>query len=136
MKNLPLEKAKVPFHPDFPERGIREIKLSKILFVEKEDFEKLRGREVGLIYLGTVKLDKISEFISQEVNIKLPKIQWVPERFVEIEIFMPNGKIVKGIGEPGLLNTKVDDIIQLVRIGFCRVDEIKENKVILFFAHK
>ncbi len=136
LENITSEMARVPFHPDFPERGVREIKVTKTLFIEKDDFEKLRGKEVGLIYLGTVRLDKTSEFISKEIDIKLPKIQWVPEKFVKIEIFMPNGKIISGIGEPELLNTKVDDVIQLVRIGFCRVDEIKDDKVILFFAHK
>ncbi len=136
LENITSEMARVPFHPDFPERGVREIKVTKTLFIEKDDFEKLRGKEVGLIYLGTVRLDKTSEFISKEIDIKLPKIQWVPEKFVKIEIFMPNGKIINGIGEPELLNTKVDDVIQLVRIGFCRVDEIKDDKVILFFAHK
>lgn len=136
IKNFSLKKVRVPYHPDFPERGVREIEVGKTLFIEKDDFENLKGKEIGLIYLGTVKLDKISEFLSQEVNIKLPKIQWVPENFVKIKIFMPNGEIIEGISEPGILDTKVDDIVQLVRIGFCRVDEIKNDKAILFFAHK
>ncbi|MCD6371461.1 MAG: glutamate--tRNA ligase [Candidatus Aenigmarchaeota archaeon] len=137
IENLPLEAVEVPFHPDFKERGNRKIELNKNeVYIERADFEKLRGKRIGLVYLGTIQLNEKSRFISKEMDIKLKKIQWVPENFVKVEIVMPNGKVVEGIGEPYVRNLKVDEIIQLLRIGFCRVDQNLEDKVVLYFAHK
>jgi hypothetical protein len=48
---------------------------------------------------------------------------------------MPNGKTVRAIGEPEMKKLKKDEIIQMPRVGFARVD--KEYKdIILYYTHK
>src|SRR6266702_3574491 len=44
----PIEHVKAPLHPDFPGRGVREIPAGPKVQVARDDFEKLRGREVRL----------------------------------------------------------------------------------------
>ncbi|MEM7825826.1 MAG: hypothetical protein QW412_03140 [Candidatus Aenigmatarchaeota archaeon] len=138
VKNAPqIKEVKIPLHPDFPERGYRTlpVKTDKI-FVEKNDLKKFRNKEVGLINLFSVKLKKNADFISEKIRMEVQKIQWVSEPNFNVEIVMPDGKIKKGIAEPEIRNVKKDEIIQLQRIGFARVDEVSKDKIVLFFAHK
>ncbi len=132
-----IKEVKIPFHPDFPEREKRKlpVKTDKI-YVEKEDFKEFRNKEVGLINLFSVKLKKKAEFISEKIKMEIQKIQWVSEPNVKIKLIMPNGSVKEGIAEPEVKNLKKDQIIQLQRIGFARVDEVNEENIVLFFAHK
>jgi glutamyl-tRNA synthetase len=130
------KKVKVHLHPDFPKRGFREIpvNLNKI-FISKDDFDKFKGKEVRLIGMFNVKLDKQAKFTSKEVVMKMPKIQWVSEENVPIRVVMSDGRVKEGIAEPGIKKLKVDDRIQLIRIGFTRVDQTKPE-LVLYFTHK
>ena len=47
---------------------------------------------------------------------------------------MPNGERVEGYGETHLKNLKVDEIIQFVRFGFCKLDK-KGSYYNFYFAH-
>ena len=63
-------------------------------------------------------------------------IHWIPEDDnVEVEVVMPDASTVKGLAEPSCRNLKVDDIVQLERFGFARLDEI-DDKLRFYFAHK
>jgi glutamyl-tRNA synthetase len=130
------KKVKVHLHPDFPKRGFREIpvNLNKIS-ISKDDFDKFKGKEVRLIGLFNVKLDKEAKFTSKEVVMKMPKIQWVSEENVPIRVVMSDGNVKEGTAEPGIKKLKVDDRIQLVRIGFTRVDQTKPE-LVLYFTYK
>lgn len=131
-----VKKVRVHLHPDFPKRGYREIpvNLNKI-FVSREDFKKFKGKEIRLIGLFNIKLDKQAEFMSKEVKMKMPKIQWVSEKNIPVKIVMNNGSVKKGIAESEIKKVKVDTRLQFVRFGFCRVDQTKPEFV-LYFTHK
>ena len=64
----------------------------------------------------------------------MQKIQWVSEPNVRVEILTPE-KTLTGLGEPEMKKLKTGEIIQMERIGFGRVDSVKE-KVTVCFAHK
>jgi len=131
-----VKKVRVHLHPDFPRRGFREIPVNTDkIFISREDFDKFRGKEIRLIGLFNVKLDKKAEVTSKEVNMEMQKIQWVSEKNVTMKIVMGNGNTVKGIGEPEIKKLKPDTKLQLVRFGFCRVDLTKPD-LILYFAHR
>jgi glutamyl-tRNA synthetase len=49
---------------------------------------------------------------------------------------MPDKSIRKGFGEPELKNISKDDVIQLERFGFCRLDKIEDNKLTFWYAHR
>jgi len=130
------KKVSIHLHPDFPKRGFREIpvNLNKI-FISKDDFDKLKGKEVRLIGLFNMKLDKQVKFTSKEVVMKMPKIQWVSEENIQIKVIMSDASLKEGIAEPEIKKLNVDDRIQLVRMGFTRIDQTKP-KLTLYFTHK
>ncbi len=130
------KKVNVHMHPDFPKRGFREIpvNLNKI-FVSRDDFNKFKGKEIRLIGLFNITLDKQAKFTSKEVDMKMPKIQWVSDDNVPIKVVMPDSTLKKGIAEPEIKKLKVDKRFQLVRFAFCRVDKTKPE-LILYFTHK
>ncbi|MGC8993338.1 MAG: glutamate--tRNA ligase [Candidatus Aenigmatarchaeota archaeon] len=129
-----IGKIKIKYHPDFPERGEREVFVDKEIFIEKEDFDALKGRKVGLIGLGTVELNENSRFISFDIPYELPKIHWVSKPNIEIKIIMPNGSEKEAIGEKGLEDLKEGEIVQFYRVGFCRLDN--KSNFTFYFAHK
>jgi len=128
-----------PSHPGHSKHGKRQIPINKdVVFVEKKDYEKLKGEDVGLMNLCSVKLGEKSEFLSRDISIDAPKIHWVSEPNVEAEIVMPNGDVKNVLIEPDIEKAKIGDIIQLVRVGFCRVDKVGKGgkDTVLYFAHK
>ncbi len=123
-------------HPEFPNRGKRKIPVNvNRIFIEKKDFEKLRGMKIRLIGLFNLMLAEEAKFVSQEVDTETQKIQWVSENSVPIKIVMNDGSVVKAIAEPEVVKLKKDSIIQFVRFGFCRVDQIKPE-LVFYFTHK
>jgi glutamyl-tRNA synthetase len=131
-----IKEVKVHLHPDFPERGSRKIpvNLDKIL-ISKEDFDKFKGREVRLIGLFNIKPDKQSQFTSKEVIMEMSKIQWVSDVNAKVRIVMNDGNIKEGIAEPEIKKLKIDDRIQFVRFGFCRLDRVKPEFT-FYFTHR
>jgi len=130
-----VKKVRVHLHPDFPRSGFREIPVTNKIFVSREDFEKFKGKEIRLIGLCNVKLDKKAEFTSKEVRPEMQKIQWVSEKNVPIKIVMGDNNVVKCIGEPEIKKLKPNTGLQLIRFGFCRIDQTKP-KLILYFTHR
>jgi glutamyl-tRNA synthetase len=55
---------------------------------------------------------------------------------IEAEVVMPDATTVKGYCEPDCKNLKLGDIVQLERFGFARVDEINDEKIKFYYAHK
>ena len=137
IKNSPdSKKVNVHLHPDFPKRGNRTIPVNvKKIFISKQDFKKYKGKEVRLIGLFNIKLDKKVEFTSEKIVLEMPKIQWVSEKNIPVEIVMDDGSIKKGLAEPEIKKLKVDDRIQFMRFGFCRLDQ-SEKEIIFYFTHK
>ena len=70
-------------------------------------------------------------------DIKAKIIQWVPSNEnVNVKIVMDDASLKRGLGEIALRDLKVGDIVQFERIGFARLDEIKDDELIFYFAHK
>lgn len=108
---------------------------SDLVYIDKEDAKSLMGKNAGMMFLCTVNFGTVKRFVSREISHEIQKIHWVGEPNVKIKIFMPDGSVKTGLGEPAMKKLKVGKIIQLYRIGFCRVDKIG-NEIFLYFAHK
>jgi len=136
-KSPKINKTKAPLHPDFPKKGHRTIPVNtKKVYIEREDFEKFKGREVRLMDLFNIKVKDRPEFTSKKMKVETPKIQWVSEPNAKIKIVMPDGKSKEAIAEPEIKNIKPGELLQLVRIGFCKCDKKTDDELILYFAHK
>ncbi len=130
----PIERVKAPLHPDFPGRGVREIPAGPKVHVAREDFEKVRGREVRLKDFCNVVLDHRAKFVSME-NKDIPKIQWVTHG-VQTHLVLPDGSEARGLAEPLVGSLKVDEVVQFERVGFARIDHVSKAEVRAYFAHR
>ncbi len=128
-----FEVVEAPFHPSYPERGKRKIPIGEKIFVERKDFERLKGKEVRLLHLCNVILEKESKVTSIEVK-SIPKIHWVSEKHIPVKIIMNDASEIEGIVEPDFEKEEVDKVVQFERFGFCRIDS--KNPWICYFTHK
>ncbi len=134
IENMPeIQETQAPVHPDSPERGSRILEVAKTLYVDSEDLEKLRGKDVRLKDLFNVRLDSKSRFLSMELR-DIPKIQWLA-RGEKMVIVMPEGNEVEGLVEPSILGAKVGEVVQFERFGFVRIDAV-QPELRGYFAHR
>jgi glutamyl-tRNA synthetase len=49
---------------------------------------------------------------------------------------MDDASVKTGLGESVLCELKVGDVVQFERVGFARLDEIKDDELIFYYAHK
>jgi len=128
--------TRVNLHPDFPKMGSRKVPVNvKKIYVERQDFEKFHGQEVGLINLFSIKLKRNSELTSKNVKYEIQKIHWVSDPNVKIKVLMPNGVVAGALTEPSIEKLKVGELVQFYRVGFCSVGKVGKEMV-LYFAHK
>ncbi len=137
--------AKVQVHPNSKE--LRKITLQEpTVYLSQEDIRGLNvGDEIRLRGLATVRVrsinpDEVSLTLSEEQRIKGVKIiQWAPlKEGVPARVFVPSTpysyEMLGGYGEPALSKLKVGDMIQLIRLGFVRVD--KEKPLTFILSHR
>jgi len=142
--------VKLPLHPQFPEQGNRTLEVPAVdgeatIFVAKADLQTLQNQQatrlMGLFNLNqlTIESNELrSRYVGESTaSGQAPIIQWVPSHNnVRVEVTLPDATSMKGLAESGLKLEKVGAIIQFIRIGFCRVDQVTDNLVALYFAHQ
>ena len=145
--------VKLPVHPDHAEMGTREITVdakdgAARLLVSKGDLNILKPESVvRLMGLFNFKVthagsDAITGELHSETYVEArkvdaPLIQWLPEQHnCSVSVVMPTAERVDGLGEPSLTTCRVDEVIQLVRFGFGRVDAVSQDSVVVYFAHQ
>ncbi len=137
IRDLPksIKVATIPIHPE--KKGERIIHLNDI-FISREDFRKLKGKEIRLLHLFNIKLGdsegSTSEFDSLALK-DIPKINWVSEN-VKADVLMPDGKHLIGITEKSVKDLKVGQVIQFERFGFVCYQGVKDGEHEFWFAHK
>ncbi len=78
-----------------------------------------------------------SKSFEEARKLKARIIQWVPANDnIKAKIVMDDASIVEGICESDCKNLNVGDIVQFERFGFARLDEINNDELIFYFAHK
>lgn len=143
-------KVTLPLHPQYPEQGTRTLEVPSTdgeatLFVANADLQTLQNQQVtrlmGLFNLGPVSIqnDELRcRYAGESTGSgQAPIIQWVPSHNnVVAQVTLPDATITRGLAESGLKSERAGAIIQLVRIGFCRVDQVTDNLISLWFAHQ
>jgi glutamyl-tRNA synthetase len=145
--------VKLPAHPEHPEMGTREITVEAKdgtcrLLISKGDLNILKqGAIVRLMELFNVKVTHAaSDAITGELHsetyvearkVNAPLIQWLPVQYnCRASVVMPTAERVDGLGEPSLTTCRVDEVVQLVRFGFGRLDAVSHDSVLVYFAHQ
>jgi glutamyl-tRNA synthetase len=147
-----FQNAKAPVHPDFPDRGIRIIPLSReksdasiMVGIADRDYKRMSSGDIfRLKDFANFTLKKGKKprgaFHSIEVNdlrkIGGSIIHWVPKQgSLSIELTMVDGEQVVGFSEPGLRDIKEGTFLQFERLGFARIFQSGEN-IKAAFSHK
>jgi len=105
-----------------------------------------KGYACRLIGLGNYKLSeskdgyRILKFLDNNVKkamkMKYKFIHWVPEEYsIKTEFIYPD-KVYMGYTEKNILNESVDNVIQLERIGYFRIEEISSEYIRLIYGHR
>lgn len=124
--------AEAPLHPD-DDRGVRKIPVGDKIYIEKGDYERLKGKEVRLLHLCNVILGREAHVTSVEVKA-VPKIHWVSDKNVSVKIVMDDATEREGLAEPNFTKEKLNSAVQFERFGFCRVDST--DPWVCYFTHK
>ncbi len=134
INNAPKMKIKILLHPEFPKIGYREFETNNEFYVD-ETFES--GKYYRFIDLFNFRnLEYMSTELDGSVNVKF--IHWLPvsKDLINVEVVMPDNTVKIGFGEKGIRYLNIGDVIQLVRIGFCRLDRKYGKKCVFYFAHR
>ncbi|NWF95681.1 MAG: glutamate--tRNA ligase [Candidatus Thorarchaeota archaeon] len=145
-----LEHAEAPVHPDFPERGVRRIPVTRhegraVVGIQRVDYT--RAENGGLLRLKdfiNVTLHKGKKprasfnnlSVEAALKVKAPIIQWVPkEDTVPVELTMIDGQVLQGLAEPDARRLSAGVFVQFERYGFARIFEVGDV-IRAAFAHK
>jgi glutamyl-tRNA synthetase len=155
VKSVPkVFKAKLPLHPEKPERGFREYTVTPkreeevaTFWIAKRDADAAEvGKVIRLMELFNVKIESLNansveaSFASQAYEearkTKAKLIHWIPkgEEF-PCQVVMPDAAVNEGISESACKKLKPNTVIQFERFGFVRVDK-NDAKLTAYYAHK
>jgi glutamyl-tRNA synthetase len=145
--------VKIPAHPEHPEMGARGMQIDakdgvSRLLLSKADLPVLKqGAVVRLMELFNMKVEKVtpesvaahlhSENYAEAKKANAPLVHWLPEEHnCRTTVVMPTAEKIDGLGEPALASCHLDEVVQLVRFGFGRIDTVAQNSVTIYFAHQ
>ena len=132
VSGLKVKELEVPVHPD--KKHIRKIKVGDI-YISEEDFRKFKGKEVRLLHLCNLKIEKKTYVTSLEPKKELQKINWVSDG-IKGRVLMPFGNWIEGFVEGGVNELKKNSVIQFERFGFVKFDKTNKGVYEFWFAHK
>jgi glutamyl-tRNA synthetase len=134
IEGLPeIDSVEAPLHPEFSERGTKELAAGSVVYIPREDFEENKGEKIRLKDFCNILLDEKSEFVSLQVE-DIPKVQWVHD-YLTVKVVMPDGSVIEGYGEKNLENTEEGQLVQFERFGFAKIDSMGDP-LVAYFAHK
>ena len=114
-----------PLHPDYPDRGEREVPAGRIA-VESSDLPS-EGERVWLKGYGCVRYegDELT-FVGASIDVvrdgDVDVIHWAPaDEGLDTLLRTVSGD-VRGIAEPAVAEVDPDTVVQFVRVGFARID--------------
>ena len=128
-----------PLHADHMDRGNRVLPFDGEVYLAQSDIKDgmFRLMDAVNVDINGEEITYHSTSFEDARAVKARIIQWVPlEDNVNVKIVMDDASIKTGIGEGALKNLEVGDIVQFERVGFARLDEIADDELIFYFAHK
>jgi len=140
-----------PLHPQHPEMGTRTLRLQSrdgmtTLLLAGRDRATLAAlkpvRLMGLFNIrplgfekGELKAEHLAE--STAIGDSVPILQWVPSGDgVPVSVVLPDAPELGGFAEQDLKREPVGSVVQFVRFGFCRLDDVGADTVRAYFAHE
>ncbi|BDZ69032.1 glutamate--tRNA ligase [Methanobacterium ferruginis] len=131
-----------PLHPDHLDRGMRELEFNGQIYLDREDIptqpdKVLRLMDAVNITFQDGQATYHSSSVDEAREAKAKMVQWVPlNGVVVVDMVMPDASVATGYAEESLSSVKVDDVVQMERVGFARLDQIEGLKLRFYYAHK
>jgi len=138
--DAPNTTVKLKNHPE-KDFGERSIETKGVFHISREDAEQFKEKDMfRLLGLYNVKVESTSysklvgRYVGEELKNEIPKVQWVSDTNIEFSVLVLEDlitegefnkdslKIIRGFAEQECKKLQIDDKIQFVRFGFCRVD--------------
>jgi glutamyl-tRNA synthetase len=146
IEGAPSKESSLKSHPDV-DFGKRIIKSNQEFLIQKDDLKEMTDNNLYRLMDCLNFTKKEGKYVFDSIEHEAYKsrgkkiVHWLPAGdCVDVEVLMPDARLIKGKGESNLVSLKVGDIIQFERFGFCRLDSIEhvgKNVVYKFwFAHK
>jgi len=155
VRNIPkVFNAKLPLHPENPERGFREYRVelengaSVVTFwITRNDSNEMEvGKVIRLMELFNIQINAkygdsidasfLSESYEEVRNTKTQLIHWIlMHEAIPCQVVMPDNSHNEGFAESACKKLKPNDVIQFERFGFVRIDETTP-KLTAYYAHK
>jgi len=131
-------------HPAHPERGERHFSTHTGFWLQTSDIEQLTQKKLYrlmdcLNFTKTAKGYLYASRAHEDYKEKGEKIMhWLPasDDLFDVSVMMPDATTISGLGETTMNELKVNDVVQLERFGFCRVDRIDGKKIWFWYTHK
>ncbi len=149
---LDLNFVEIKNHPTM-EMGKRTVQVEKIIYISNDDALKLKvGESVRLMELCNIEIINIDNIVDEKgaarmviaaknignkVSHSVQKIQWVSKKdSMDYKVLKPmplykgdaynenNLEIDKGLSESFVSKLQIGNIIQFVRYGFCKIDDV------------
>ena len=144
VEGAPELEHELNLHPEHSRNG-RPMKTHNEFYIEEDDFKAIKDGEVCRLMdcLNYVKKGKNIEYHSTPHSEFKGKgkhiIHWLPihkdMKLIEVEVMMPNSKVIMGLAEPTIKILEEGDVIQFERFGFCRLDSKKKGKYHFWYTH-
>ena len=128
-----------PLHADHEDRGYRVLPFNGSAYLAQKDINDgvVRLMDAVNVEISGDDVSYHSTSFEEARELKAKIIQWVPvEDCVDVKIVMDDASLKTGLGESALKNLEVGDIVQFERVGFARLDEITDDELIFYYAHK
>ena len=127
-----------PLHPDFEERGNRTLVFNREVYIPEADLTDGISRLMDAVNVeikdGNASFHSKSFEDARDAKARI--IQWVPTDAIKAKVVMDDASVTEGLCEIDCNDLKVGDIVQFERFGFARLDEIKDDELFFYYAHK
>ncbi|MFP4568250.1 MAG: glutamate--tRNA ligase [Candidatus Woesearchaeota archaeon] len=141
IENAPKKEFELNLHPT-KRKGGRCFKTNEFFYITKKDYDEMKDGEVyRLIELFNFKKeDNKLKYLDENIDTYKEKgkgmMHYLPrDEIIFAEVMMPTKEIKKGYAEINIKNAKIGNVIQFERFGFCRLDDVKDNKYYFRYTH-
>ena len=141
VKDAPSVEVKLDLHPEH-KKGGRSFSSKGKFFIEKGDFDRLEEGKVHRLMDCLNFEKKGKEFVFHSLDYESYRnsgkkgliMHFVSDDFVDCEVLLDTGSLVKCYAEPGIKKVKKDEVIQAERFAFVKLDDAK--KLRFWYLHR
>ncbi|MGC9435971.1 MAG: glutamate--tRNA ligase [Methanomicrobiales archaeon] len=142
VRDAPRQVARAPLYPRDPDRGYRTLVCEGRVMVpaaELEGHDLVRLKDLYNVRISreedTPVLTYAGDALDDARREKAPIIQWLPPgQASPCTLRHPDGEM-EGLCEARVAD-ELDQVIQFERVGFCRVDAVDSDGIVVYWAHR